>query len=196
MSRIGTSDNFVGGRLSADDRYELASRAQNQQRLNYPKHLIFVGVLLVVVSIIVLVLAWQSRAGAQTSNTRRAYELTQIEALIANIQTLEQSQSTETSQDQFQPIPDILSKFKQYARQAKLSTELGLPNQPKSRLMGNARLMTYPYAIRDPSLEHLLDFVKITTSQIPGLEVTDMMIKPGKQDWLLTITLSRYERTQ
>jgi len=27
-------------RLSADDRYELASRAQNQQRLNAPKHLI------------------------------------------------------------------------------------------------------------------------------------------------------------
>jgi len=196
MSRIGTSDSFAGGRLSADDRYELASRAQNQQRLNYPKHLIVLGVLLVIISIIILVVAWQARAGAQTSNTRRAYQLTQIEALIANIQTLEQSQTTETSQDQFQPIPDILSKFKQYARQAKLSTELGLPNQPKSRMMGNARLMTYPYAIRDPSLEHLLDWVKISTSQIPGLEVTDMMVKPGKQDWLLTITLSRYERTQ
>ena len=196
MSHLGTSESLLGGRLSPDDRYELASRAQSQQRLNYPKHLIVLGAFLVIISLVVLFVAWRSLSAAQKTHERKAYQLTQIQEIIGNINTLEQSQANNTGLDQFQPINDILSKFKQYARQAKLSKELGLPKQPKSRNMGNAKLLTYPYAVRDPSLEHLLNWVKISTNQIPGLEVTDMTIKPGKQDWLLTITFSRYERVE
>ncbi|PCI08244.1 hypothetical protein COB72_08690 [bacterium] len=192
MSQLNTPQ----GKLSPDDRYELAARAQNQQRLNYPKHLIGLGLLLVVVSLVVLVISWQVRSAAQEANTRVAYELTQIEQLITDIQTLEATQATSQDRDRGQPIPDMLSKFKRYGIQAKLENDIGLPKNPKSRPEGNARLMSYPYTLRDPSLEHLLDWVRISIDQTPGLGVTSMEIKPAKQDWTMTITLSRYERNQ
>lgn len=192
MSQLNTPQ----GKLSPDDRYELAARAQNQQRLNYPKHLIGLGLLLVVISLVVLVISWQVRSTAQEANTRVAYELTQIEQLITDIQTLEASQATSQDRDRGQPIPDMLSKFKRYGIQAKLENDIGLPKNPKSRPEGNARLMSYPYTLRDPSLEHLLDWVRISIDQTPGLGVTSMEIKPAKQDWTMTITLSRYERNE
>lgn len=192
MSQLNTPQ----GRLSADDRYELAARAQNQQRLNYPKHLIGLGLLLVVISLVVLVISWQVRSAAQEANTRVAYELTQIEQLITDIQTLEATQATSQDRHRGQPIPDMLSKFKRYGIQAKLENDIGLPKNPKSRPEGNARLMSYPYTLRDPSLEHLLDWVRISIDQTPGLGVTSMEIKPAKQDWTMTITLSRYERNE
>ncbi len=192
MSQLNTPQ----GKLSPDDRYELAARAQNQQRLNYPKHLIGLGLLLVVISLVVLVISWQVRSAAQEANTRVAYELTQIEQLITDIQTLEASQATSQDRDRGQPIPDMLSKFKRYGIQAKLENDIGLPKNPKSRPEGNARLMSYPYTLRDPSLEHLLDWVRISIDQTPGLGVTSMEIKPAKQDWTMTITLSRYERNE
>ena len=195
MSAMGT--NLSGdGRMNADDRYELAALAQNQQRLNYPKHIIMLGLLLVFVSIVTLAIAWQMRSGAQDKYAKRTYELTQIEQLVNQIATLQESQANSSGQDRFQPIPDILSKFKRFGEQANLEHDIGLPKNPKVRPEGNAKLMTYPYNLRDSSLEHMLNWIKISTEQIPGLSVTDLEIKPAKQDWTIRVTLSRYERKE
>jgi len=192
MSQLNTPQ----GRLSPDDRYELAARAQNQQRLNYPKHLIAIGIIVMFASVIILAIAWQTRAKAQSTYSKQSYKLINIESLIGQITALEITQANSQSRDEGQPIPDMLSKLKRYATQAKLENELGLPRNPKSRPEGNARLMTYPYTLRDPSLEHLLNWIKISTDQIPGLAVTDLTIKPANQDWTMTVTLSRYERNE
>lgn len=192
MSSLNTSST----RLSADDRYELAARAQNQQRLNYPTHLIVLGSLLVFVSIVMLVIAWQVRSSAQSTNFKRTNEIVQIEQLISEIQSLKASRASDLTLDQNAPIPDMLSKLKRYAAQANLDNELGIPRNPTSRTEGNARKMTYPYTVIDPSLEHLLDWVKISMDQIPGLEVTDLEIKPTKLSWTMKVTLARYERIE
>ncbi len=193
MSTMGT--NLSGdGRMSADDRYEIAALAQNQQRLNYPKHLISLGLLLVFISLITLVIAWQMRSGAQEKNLKRTNELAQIEQLITQLTALELTQATNPDQDMFQPIPDMLSKLKRFGIQAELEHDVGLPRNPKVRPEGNAKLMTYPYTLRDKSLEHLLDWITLSTDQIPGLSVTDLEIKPAKSDWTMKVTLSRYER--
>lgn len=183
-----------GNRMNADDRYELAAQAQNQQRLNYPKHLIALGLLLVFVSLVALIIAWQMRSGAQAKNLKRTNELAQIEQLITQITALELTQMNNPDQDMFQAIPDMLSQLKRFGTQANLEHDIGLPRNPKVRPEGNAKLMTYPYTLRDSSLEHLLDWIKISTDQIPGLSVTDLEIKPAKSDWTMKVTLSRYER--
>ena len=50
--------NAENARLTQDDRYELATRAQNQQRLNSPRHFIMLGLLLLVIMLIVLGVTW------------------------------------------------------------------------------------------------------------------------------------------
>ncbi len=183
-------------RLSSDDRYELASIAQNQQRLNSPKHLLGLGVFAVILSLIILGIAWQSRASATKALASDTYDLENIRGLIADITSLEASQTNNPNQDQFKSIPDILSQLKRFGVQAGLEHDIGLPIKPKSRPEGNAKLMTYPYSLRDESLEHMLDWIRISTEQIPGLEVTDLTIKPARNDWTMTVTLSRYERIE
>jgi hypothetical protein len=192
MSHLSTSKS----RLSPDDRYELATIAQNQQRLNYPRHLIVIGILLVFISIVVLAIAWQVRSEAQSTNTKTANGLIQIDDLINQIRTLEQAQISDPQQDIYKPISDMRSRLSRFAAQANLEYELGLPKNSTSRPEGTARRMTYPYTVRDPSLEHLLDWIKISTEQIPGLQVTDLTIKPANQDWTMSVTLARYERIE
>ncbi len=199
MSPTGTLNQQ--SRLSDDDRYELASIAQNQQRLNYPQHLILIGIVLVVVSIVALIAGWQSRSGAQKQNIKQANDLVAIENTISQIIALQQAQENDPGQDLLQPIPDMFSRLERYATQAKLESKLVLPkgnsNQTRSRpIAGNATQKIYPYTIKDPSLEHLLDWIEISTGQIPGLEVRDIEIQPAKNDWTMKVTLSRYERNE
>lgn len=184
------------GRLSPDDRYELASRAQNQQRLNNPRHLIMLGVVLVLISLILLVVAWQTQAKAHQESGRRARALVKIEQLIGEIQTLRATQSTSTELDIYQPIPGILSKLQGYGREAQLANDVGLPRNSTTRPEGNAKLITYPFTLRDPSLQHLLDWVRIAQREIPGLQVRELSIQPANQNWTMTVVLARYERNQ
>lgn len=181
-------------RLTPDDRYELATRAQNQQRTNSPRHLIILGLLLLIVSLIVLGIAWQTRAAAMRSNERAARELVKIENLISEIQALKLAQQQSGQVDIYKPLPEILSTLQNLAKQAQFEADLGLPRQPLSRPEGNAILKTYPYTVSDPSLEHLLDWVHLSQEQIPGLQVRELSIQPRNQHWTLSITLVRYER--
>jgi Na+-transporting methylmalonyl-CoA/oxaloacetate decarboxylase gamma subunit len=191
MSLQGTSSD----RLSVDDRYELAAKAKSQHRLNNPSHLIVLGVLLVFVSIVVLVIAWRVRSAAIETNVRKSNQVVQIDQIIAQIRELEQTQASSSAADRYAPIPDMLLRFKRYAAQAKLSNELGIP-KTSTQPQGDARKLIYTYTVRDPSLERLLEWVKISTQQVPGLEINDITIKPSKTDWTITTIFARYERTQ
>lgn len=181
-------------RLTPDDRYELATRAQNQQRTNSPRHLIMLGVLLLIVSLIVLGIAWQTQAAAVNANNKAARELVKIENLISEIRALKLAQQQSGQEDIYKPLPDILSTLQGLAKQAQFESDLGLPRNPINRPEGNAILKTYPYTVSDPSLEHLLDWVRLAQQQIPGLQVRELSIQPRNQNWTMSVVLARYER--
>ncbi len=189
-----TTLDASNSRLTADDRYELATRAQNQQRNNSPRHLIMLGVLLLIISLIVLGVAWQTRAAALNANQQMARDAVKVQNLIAEIEALKLAQSLQTEEDIFQPLPDILSTLQSLARQAQFEVDLGLPRNPLSRPEGNAILKTYPYVVSDPSLEHLLDWIKLAQQQIPGLQVRELSIQPRNLNWTMSVVLARYER--
>lgn len=183
-----------GTRLTPDDRYELATRAQSQQRLNSPRHLIMLGLMLLVIALIVLVAAWQTQRSAIDKNAKAARDLVKVENLITEIQGLKLAQQQSGQEDIFQPLPDILSQLQGLARRAEFENELGLPRNPGSRPEGNAILKTYPYTVRDASLVHLLDWVRLAEDEIPGLEVRELSIQPSNQNWTMSVVLARYER--
>lgn len=191
MSLQGTPSD----RLSVDDRYELAAKAQSQHRLNNPSHLIVLGVLLVFVSIVVLVIAWRVRSDAIKTNVLKSNRVVEIDQIIAQIRDLEQAQAGSSAADRYAPIPDMLLRFKRYATEAKLSNELGIP-KTSTQPQGDARKLIYTYTVRDPSLGSLLEWMKISTQQVPGLDISDITIRPSKTDWTLTATFTRFERTQ
>tara|TARA_E500000318_G_scaffold12972_4_gene11996 strand:+ start:37456 stop:38037 length:582 start_codon:yes stop_codon:yes gene_type:complete len=182
-------------RLSADDRYELASRAQNQQRLNAPKHLIVLGTLLLIVSLITLIVAWQTQAAAADSNQRTAREMIRIENLIMDITRLQATQSTNPDGGLLDPLPDILSTLDNLGKRAGLESGIGLPRNQSARPEGDAILRSYPYRnIRDASLEDLLNWVRLAEQEIPGMHVREISIEPRTTAWSMDVVLARYER--
>lgn len=183
-------------RLTPDDRYELATRAQSQHRLNSPRHLILLGVLLLVIALIVLAVAWQTRATAIERNELAASKLAQVETLIEEVQTLELIQQNSSTKDMFEPLPDILSTLQTIGQRAQLQNDIGIPRNPGSRPEGNALLKTYPYNINDPSLEKLIEFARLAQQEIPGLQLSELELEPRNQYWSMSVVFTRYERRQ
>ena len=181
-------------RMTPDDRYELATRAQNQQRLNSPRHLIMLGLLLLIIALIVLGVAWQTRAAAMKKNELAANNLVRVENLIEEIRVLKATQASSTQRDQFEPLPDLYSTLQSLGTRAQLQNDIGIPRNPGSRQEGNAVLKTYTYQINDPSLEHLLDWVKLAEQEIPGMYAQSLEIQPRNQFWHMEVVLARYER--
>tara|TARA_R110002072_G_scaffold42064_9_gene117806 strand:- start:92333 stop:92920 length:588 start_codon:yes stop_codon:yes gene_type:complete len=181
--------------LSKDDRYELAALAQNQQRLNSPRHLIMLGIVLVAIALVVLLISWRSKAGALKDNADLAFKLKNISTLITDIRVLEAAQQDNQQDDLFKPIPDLRSRLKGYGTQSGVPS---LPSVPAQAIqpMGDAQLISYTYTVIDPSIENMLDWITLSTEQVPGLFVNELELKPGKQDWTMTVKLSRYQRKE
>ncbi|MCA9277020.1 MAG: hypothetical protein KDA29_13445 [Phycisphaerales bacterium] len=190
MSTLDASNT----RLTPDDRFELASRAQGQQRLNAPRHLIVMGVLLLIISLIALGVAWQTNAAASKKNERAARDLVKIEGLITEINALKAARATNPDDDKLKPLPDILSTLQNLATRAGLQ-DVGLPRNQSSRPEGDAILKTYPYTnINDASLENLLEWVRLAEQDIPGMQVRELTLQPRPQSWSLSVVFARYER--
>lgn len=182
-------------RLSPDDRFELASRAQNQQRLNAPRHLIVLGSMLLVIALIALGVAWQTQSAANEKNNREARDLARIESLIERTETLRATQTANPDDDILKALPDLLSTLDNLGKQAGIESGVGLPRNPGSRPEGDAILRTYPYnGIRDASLEDLLNWVRLAEEDIPGLHVREISIQPRTNAWSMDVVLARYER--
>jgi hypothetical protein len=181
-------------RLSPDDRYELASRAVMHERQSRPVHLVVFGIVVFVASLIFLAIAWQHNSNANKKLVSNSVAQINVERMIDQINTLQAAQSESTSDDEFAPIPDILTRLTRIGQQVGLENELGLPKNTAPRTEGSTRLLTYPYTVRDTSLENILQWIQTSQGQIPGLQIREMTINLNAKSWLVKVTLSRYER--
>lgn len=184
------------GRLSADDRYELASRASAHERRARPAHLVAMGAIALMISLLVLGLAWRSEKAAARALTRAGSTAAEVERLIAQIETLQQAESAPKGDDPFVAIPDLLSRLTQMGVEAGLQNEVPLPRSTTPRTEGSARLLTYPYTVRDVSLERVLAWIDMATARIPGLSVREITLNPAPTSWVVKVTFSRYERIE
>ena len=184
------------GRLSADDRYELASRASAHERRARPSHLVALGAIALMVSLIVLGLGWRAEKNATRALERAGSTSAQVDRLVAQIRTLEQAAAAPRGDDPFVPVPDLLSRLTQMGVQAGLQNEVPLPRSTAPRTEGSARLLTYPYTVRDVSLERVLAWIEMATERIPGLSVRELTLNPAPTSWVVKVTFTRYERIE
>jgi len=183
-------------RLSADDRYELASRAVMQERQSRPVHFVAFGALVFVAAFIFLAIAWRHNSTANNKLVHKSIEAVTIERMILQIDELETAQVQSTDDDLFAPIPDILTRITRVGTQVGLENDLNLPRNTPPRVTGSARLLSYPYTVRDASLERILTWIQQSQDQIPGLLVRDITITLNAKSWLVKVTLTRYERVE
>ncbi len=183
-------------RLSSDDRYELASRAVMQERQSRPVHFVVLGVIVFVAALIFLAVAWRHNTTANNKLVHNRVEASSIERMIMQIGELETAQTQTTGDDIFKPIPDILTRITRVGTQVGLENELNLPRNTAPRVTGSARLLSYPYTVRDSSLERILTWIQQSQDQIPGLLIREITITLNAKSWLVKVTLARYERVE
>jgi hypothetical protein len=181
-------------RLSADDRFELASRAAMHERQTRPAHYVVFGILIFVATLIFLAVAWNHNTSANKRLRNNQIAAINVERMIAQIDELELAQSESPIDDRFAPIPDILTRFSRIGQQMGLTIDL--PRTTPPRTEGGARLHSYQYSVRDPSLEKILQWIQRSQDQIPGLRVREMTINLNAKAWLVKVTLNRYERIE
>lgn len=183
-------------RLNADDRYELAARAMMHERKSRPAHLVVFGVFVLVISLVFLAVAWKRNATADNKLAFNKIAAGNVDRMVLQISELEVAQSQTTDDDIFAPIPDILTRITRIGEQVGLENDLSLPRNTQPRNEGAARLLSYPYTVRDTSLERILQWVQRSQDQIPGLQVREMTVDLNSKSWLVKVTLTRYERIE
>jgi hypothetical protein len=188
-------------RLSEDDRYEIAARAEAGARANRPTHLVLIGGLALLIAAGGAGLAWRADAAAASALKRKSNELVLINERSSVLADLVQRQIEAPQDDQNAPIPDMLSRLQNAAREAGLDT---LPEVPRTEneSFQNARRVNYRYTardrsqVRDQSLEKMLTWISLATERIPGLYVRQISLKPQANAWMMEVTFARYERIE
>lgn len=183
-------------RIGADDRYELAARASAQERRSRPTHLVVIGTLALLVAIVALALGWRASAGAERTLRANQAESAEIERLLTRIRTLEAAEEQQAGSDPFRPIPDLLTRLTRLGEEVGLANPLSLPENMSPRVYGSSRRLSYPYTVRDPSLDRVLEWIERSMQEIPGLRVRKLAISPNPRFWVVQVTLSRYERIE
>lgn len=180
-------------RLSEDDRYQLASRADAGARSNRPSHLIAIAGLVLVVTLAVALFAWRSDAAAGRRMRSRTSELITLRDRAERLSTLQAQLAGSPAEDRNRPIPDLLSRMGSLATEAGLAT-VPAPPRTANDAFPDARRINYSYTVRDESIENLIGWVELATQRIPGLHARRVMLKPQPNAWTLDVTFARFER--
>ena len=188
-------------RLTEDDRYQLAARADAGTRANRPTHLVALALVVLFVALLAALVGWRSDASASNELERRAREMAQISERADRLAQLAAQLANAGDAELNQPIPDMLSRLQNLAREAGLDT---LPDVPRTdnEAFDNARRVNYRYdarsrnQVRDASLEKLLTWVNLVTERIPGVHVRQISLTPQANAWSMEVTFARYERLE
>jgi len=191
MTALGT-----GTTIGADDRYELAARASSHERASRPTHLVVFALVLFMAALVTLALAWRASAGAESSLRAAQSSSAEIERLLTRINELEAAAAEQTGDDPYRPIPDLLTRLTRLAEQVGLENPLALPENTSPRVFGSSRRLAYPYTIRDASLGRVLEWIETAMDRIPGLRVRKLTLTPNQRNWVVQVTLTRYERIE
>jgi hypothetical protein len=181
-------------RLSDDDRYSLAARAEAGARANRPGHLVAIAGLALLLCLTVAAFAWRADASAAKTLRRESFTLDNIRVRADRLAELKADLAAAPTDDRYRPIPDILSRMSNLATEAGIAGSIPVPTTG-TNLFQESRRLTYQYRnLRVDSLEPVVRWINLCTERIPGLHPTGIKITPQANAWQVDIMFARYER--
>jgi hypothetical protein len=182
-------------RVSEDARFESAMAASSHERRNRPRSLILLGGLLLGASFLTALLGWWSRTSARAHYEERSNERFRLQRMVQEWRDLEAKQSAGTGTGAHDPYPNLLSTMENLATSAGIKT-VPQPPRPSERQIPGGKETTYVYTdVRDESLQSLIDWVRLASEEIPGMELMEIPeLKADGAGWRMRVIFKRWER--
>ncbi|MEL6740887.1 MAG: hypothetical protein AAFP26_09565 [Planctomycetota bacterium] len=187
MSEPGT------GRMSDDDREDLAAIADAASRRNRPLWMVVGGALLLAIALIWLMLAVRSVGASERGARAAERRLEGVRQLAAEFEALQAVATSVGPSERGRPIPDLLSRIEAIAERSGMAATPAVPQRTNDAVPGGRRVRLR-YNVNDPSLEAVLAWVDAASSEVPGLYPYSISITPGGQRWTMTVVFARFER--
>jgi hypothetical protein len=181
--------------LSDDARFELAMNAAGHARRNRPATLLIGAGAVLALSAVAAALGWSARLSARRAYVREQTERAQVDRLSAEWVRLDEATKQNAGAEATRPLTNLVSTVESCARNAGLKQ---IPQPPRTN--NNPRgpgvvQIDYVYNdVRDASLPALLEWIRQSTVQVPGLEVTDLSLHPQATEWSVNVTFRRVEK--
>lgn len=184
--------------MSDEARYELTMAAAARARANRPSALVAGAVVLLILAVVAMAWGLVARARAMSDLRAAQSEQARVEGLVGEWTALVDAERTQAGGKVGlgARISDLYTRMEQYATRAGLAKRPDTPREnPTTRPNTNIRVIEYSYTnVKDPSLKALLEWVRIATAEVPGLEVYGITLKPDPNNWTMNVTFRRWER--
>lgn len=182
--------------MTDDERYVQAMSAAASERRNRPKHLLLIPLLLFCVAGLVLAFALFSR---ETARLRLEQQEMRYDRLVAGVVQLRElnlkSRDSDGQNSLGEPITDLLSRMETYSTRAGLQEKPRVPQQRRDSTKGAVRQRYIYTNLTDRSLPALLEWLRISQDNVPGLFVYSITLRPvPSRGWSMDVTFARWER--
>lgn len=178
----------------ADGRFELAMAASGNERRNRPTLLVVLSVIAVVAAMGGAVWGMNARAKARADLVRALSAQARTERMAQEWGQLETQEKESPDANIGRPIPDLLSQMEGLATRAGIKDKPKPPRQSPQTRNGITVTEYYYSEVKDPSLKALLEWLRLAGTQIPGMEVYGLDLRPDPTNWYMNVTFRRWER--
>lgn len=182
--------------MTPDERYEIAAAAAAAERGNRPRHLLVIGAIALLVAAVALLVGFNKYNNAASRLRSTSREIHQIEQLAAQLTQLQAVADTGPSIGITEPIPTLLSQIEELARRAGVQGNIPIPRGTNPEAHGNYRRLTYPYKVTDETLSQPIQWIRLALTEIPGLGLDSIKVRPTASAWSVEVTFFRFESVQ
>ena len=177
-------------------RFAAAAEAAAAERRNNPRYLLAIAGLVLAVALLWLFSSWSAWSSARAALVKQQKDRETITRNVADLRALKAVQGADSGPRLAEQEGAIRSRLRDIGRAAGLKEEDITPKSVKrdQRKDLGSVLLTASFEARDESMGPLLAWLDRATTEMPGLEVYKISIRPEAQKWLMQVTFSRWEK--
>jgi hypothetical protein len=181
-------------RLSEESRFELTLGAATRERRNRPMAALVLSGVVLVASAVFAIYAVGARATTRAMLTRSLEDQAQAEVKIAQWIKLTASEG-QTPAGSGKPTEFRASRMEDLATRAGMKNRPNAPASPEDKSRPGIVVYKHIYTgVQDPSLAALVEWVRLATEEISGLELESLKVRPEPAGWRMDVSFRRWER--